>query len=208
MCLSNSDGDYFYCHRDTYDKAVILSDRYTLESISKLLPKTQSEDNITTFYETLPAPLKILAPFLNLVKGEIEEDVRTYCGVLQVITSAIDIRKYVKVDAALRNEVSFSLSITEEFEMAWDSFFLTCIPYTGRIPEAVTSGNDQFVAPAEDTYEDDMAFLDSLNDPAPAPVEEKPDKPASAAPAGTRSETARIQSLFATRGGLSDVQEV
>lgn len=125
---------YFYIHRDVYDQAIILSDRYeSLDELAALVGGYEiNGDTVQWFYANAPKPLHILAPYLSLIDGEIEQDMELCCGVLHVITSLIHVRHFIQKPQEVRKSVSFSLSIKEEYEMAWDRFFMTALPYDQR----------------------------------------------------------------------------
>jgi hypothetical protein len=128
------EGRYYYVHRDVYDQAVVLFDRYqTLDTLIHEINGSQiSSDTVAWFFENAPKPINILAPFLTLVDGEIEKDMEVICGVLHAITAMINVRNFILKPIEIRKSVSFSLSIKEEYEMAWDRFFMSAIPYEQR----------------------------------------------------------------------------
>lgn len=125
---------YFYIHRDVYDQAVVLSDRFdSVKSLVDLLGGTQiNEATVAWFYANAPKPLNILAPYLSLIDGEIEKDMELCGGVLHVITAMINVRSFILKPIEIRKSVSFSLTIREEYELAWERFFLTAVPYEQR----------------------------------------------------------------------------
>ncbi|WP_138755927.1 hypothetical protein [Paenibacillus sinopodophylli] len=125
---------YFYIHRDVYDQALILSERYTdLTELGTLVGGyDMNHDTVQWFYEHAPKPIHILAPYLTLIDGEIDKDLELCCGVLHVITSLIQVRHFIEKPLEVRRRVTFSLSIREEYEMAWDRFFMTALPYYQR----------------------------------------------------------------------------
>lgn len=129
IVLSQADW-YFYVHRDVYDQAVVLSDLH--QHYEELLPfvmtSNKNEKAIEFFYLNAPKPINILAPFLGLVNGNIEEDIELCSGILHTITAMINTRNYIQKSAEIRKSVSFSLAIKEEYEIAWDRFFMTSIP--------------------------------------------------------------------------------
>jgi len=127
-------GLYFYIHRDVYDQAVILADQYAeLDELSTLVGGgADNRETARWFYSQAPKPLNILAPFLNLIEGELERDLELCCGALHVITSLIQVRHFIHKPQEVRKSVSFSLSIKDEYEMAWESFLMTAIPYEKR----------------------------------------------------------------------------
>uniref|UniRef100_A0A4Y8Q7S9 Uncharacterized protein n=1 Tax=Paenibacillus athensensis TaxID=1967502 RepID=A0A4Y8Q7S9_9BACL len=125
---------YIYIHRDVYEQAVVLADRYpefhTLRT--EVGGSPLNEETAKWFYEQAPKPLHILAPYLCLVEGPVEPEFEVVCGVLHVITAMIHVRNFVVKPPEIRRSVSFSLSIREEYELAWDRFFATAIPYKER----------------------------------------------------------------------------
>lgn len=124
--------DFFYIHRDVYDKAIILTDRYTLEELIKNIEPEHNLSAIQYFYDNTPAPINILAPFLGLVVEGLPEDIEILTGAIHIITAATDVKAYTRVHTELRKTLEFSLYIQEEYEMAWERFFMTSIPYEER----------------------------------------------------------------------------
>ncbi len=126
------EGYYYYVHRAVYDMAVILSDRHTLVSLVSNVIPISNEETILWFYENAPSPINILAPYIGLVEGDIPKDIIACCGVLHAISAVINLRGFINHPKEIRKSVKFSLSIREEYEMAWDSFFANSIPYEER----------------------------------------------------------------------------
>ncbi|GMQ55935.1 hypothetical protein AN1V17_03270 [Vallitalea sediminicola] len=124
--------DFFYIHRDVYDKAIILTDRYTLEELIKNIEPEHNLSAIQYFYDNTPTPINILAPFLGLVVEGLPEDIEILTGAIHIITAATDVKSYTRVHTELRKTLEFSLYIQEEYEMAWERFFMTSIPYEER----------------------------------------------------------------------------
>lgn len=123
--------NYFYIHRDVYDQAVILSESYaSLEELAALVGGYETNrDTVRWFHTQAPKPLNILAPYLLLIDGHIEPEIGICCGALHVITSLIQVRSFILKPQEVRRSVCFSLSIKEEYEMAWDRFFISALPY-------------------------------------------------------------------------------
>jgi len=134
MIVLFKDEHYFYIHRDVYDQAVVLADRYReLEPLAALVGgKDINRETAAWFYEAAPRPLHILAPYLSLIDGAIAKDMELACGVLHVVTSMIHVRQFIEKPEEIRRSVSFSLSIKEEYEMAWERFAASSIPYDRR----------------------------------------------------------------------------
>ena len=124
--------DYLYVHRDVYDKAVILADRHTLSDMMLIVEPEHNKAAIDFFYENVPQPLHILAPFLGLVDGQLEDDIEELIGAMHAITMVLDVRGYSKLRRELRKGVTLSLSVKEEYELAWERFFALSIPYEER----------------------------------------------------------------------------
>lgn len=122
IILQDSEENYFYVHRSTYDAAVILNDRYTKDTLLDAIG-IESSDIIDYYFEQAPTPLNILAPFLGLVAEGLEKDIELLTGCLHVISSSIDFRKFVKAPKEIRSEVNFSLFIREEYKLSWERFF-------------------------------------------------------------------------------------
>lgn len=131
LVLSKKDY-FFYIHRDVYDQAVILADRYTPQELKTIVEPEYNTSVIDYFYERAPYPINILAPFLGIVNPGLPEDMEVLTGALHVITAATNIKAYVEVNKELRKTLQFSLYIQEEYEMAWERFFITSIPYDER----------------------------------------------------------------------------
>lgn len=130
--ILQKDEHYFYVHRDVYDQMVILEDRYltNMEELQELVGGCgYNEQTIAWFAASAPKPLRILAPFLALVDGKLEQDLELICGVLHVIASMINMRGFILKPAEVRRSVTFSLTIKEEYQMAWDRFFMSSVPY-------------------------------------------------------------------------------
>lgn len=145
MVLQDDDSMYYYVHRSLYDQAVILSDRYTKSqgTLAETIGCNSNKNDIRTFLSTAPKPVNILGYFLALVDVELD-DMEEMCGALHVISSGINLREFIKVPAAIRASVAYSLSIKEEYQMAWDRFFQEAISYDDilhpKAPQFFTQG--------------------------------------------------------------------
>lgn len=122
---------YFYIHRSLYDQAVILTDIYgddKIKLIKDLTGQEQSRDDVDYFWDHTPTPVRIFAPYLLLVKEPLRK-FKDMVGAIHVMSGPTNLRGLLKVDVAFRNNPQFSLSISEEYQLAWDRFFLTTMPY-------------------------------------------------------------------------------
>lgn len=194
---------YFYIHRSLYDQAVVLYDIYK-ENFSALVQELFGSPNTRAdadrFHEEVPAPLNIFAPFLMFVKEELEE-LEDMVGAIHVMSGPSNLRGLVAVDKNIRNIPSFSLSIKEEYQLAWDRFFQTAMPFSmdmyrpqgiqpmnGVQTTTVDSGAPQTEEEAMDealdflfSDDDPFAELDTMFEtPAEETKEEKPVAPAPA----------------------------
>ena len=163
MVLSAPNGGYFYIHRSLYDQAVVIDDIYHDEIemlIEALTGKQETRADVITFMENTPAPISILGPYLLLVKGELTE-FRDMVGAIHAMSGPINLRKLLKIPFDMRNTPSFSLSIREEYEVSWDRFFRSTMPYNQA--EAYVPQYQSYSAPVstaeapveEEDYEED-----------------------------------------------------
>lgn len=123
---------FFYMHRSLYDQAVIIQDIYgedMTQLILALTGKEKSREDVDLFSANTPTPISALAPFLLLVEKQLDsfEDM---VGALHVMSGPINLRKLLKVPFDMRNTPTFSMSIREEYQLAWDRFFQNAIPYS------------------------------------------------------------------------------
>ena len=124
---------YFYIHRALYDQAVIINDIYGEDPvllIKAITNKEESRPDVDYFLEKAPVPINILGPFLLLVKQELTDFV-DMVGAIHVMSGPLSLRGMLKIPYEMRNlQPSFSLSIKEEYQLAWDRFFQNTMPYT------------------------------------------------------------------------------
>ncbi len=130
---SKDNEGFFYIHRALYDQAVIINDIYGEDPkvlIKSLTNQEESRPDVDYFLETAPVPINILGPFLLLIKGEIEDFV-DMVGALHVMSGPLHFRNMLKIPYDMRNMMpTFSLSIKEEYELAWDRFLQNTMPYS------------------------------------------------------------------------------
>lgn len=135
----NNNG-YFYIHRALYDQAVIIHDIYGDEPmmlVEALTGKSESRADADRVLSELPPPLNIFGPYLLLVKDGLTE-LEDMVGAIHVMSGPLHLRNMLKIPFEMRNTMpSFSLSIKDEYKLAWDRFFQTALPYT----------NDMFHSP-------------------------------------------------------------
>lgn len=140
LVIRGKEEGYFYIHRSLYDQAVIINDIYkdTPELLRKAI--TGSEDtrgDVELFMSNAPSPINMLGPYLLLVKEQLEDFV-DMVGAIHVMSGPINLRGMLRFPIEMRNNPSFSLSIKEEYELAWNRFFMTTMPFDEQ----------QYVAPA------------------------------------------------------------
>ncbi|MDX8360774.1 hypothetical protein [Cytobacillus sp. IB215316] len=125
---------YFYIHRDVYDQAIIVSDKYTFEELKTAVGVNgKLEEIVNWFYKAAPTPINILAPFISLTNLNIDKDLEECCGVLHTITAIINVKHFVNQPEELRKRVNFSYLVKTEYEMPWERFFMTAIKYSSSI---------------------------------------------------------------------------
>lgn len=153
LTIAGTDDDYYYIHRALYDEAVVLDYLYH-DDIPKLIyaitGQYESREDVDYFMENTPRPLSIFGPFLLLVK-DLVEDYSDMVGAIHVMSGPVNLCKMVEIDPAMRNTPKYSLSIKEEYELAWNRFFQTVIPYS---PDMYTSGGSPMNGTMTSTVDD------------------------------------------------------
>lgn len=132
LVLKTADGGYLYIHRALYDQAVILNHIYkdnVVGLIETLTQQKYSRSDVDLFMEMVPSPIKILGPFLLLVHEDLEEFV-DMVGAIHVMSGPIDFVNMLEIPPEMRKTPTFSLSIKEEYQLAWDRFMVNAIPYS------------------------------------------------------------------------------
>lgn len=136
MIIRSKDGEgYYYVHRLLYDQAVILHDLYGSkpEELCYILTGVEGmREDVESFLEEAPAPINILGCFLLLVDGIIDEPLDRV-GAIHVMSGPVRFRDIIKWPREIRSTMQFSLSIKEEYELAWDRFFKEAIPFDGSL---------------------------------------------------------------------------
>lgn len=160
---------FFYIHRSLYDQAVIVNDIYEedpVQLIKAITGKEESRADVEKFMAEVPQPLNIFGPYLLLIKDELEE-LEDMIGAIHVMSGPLHLRKMLKIPADMRNTPTFSLSIKEEYQVAWDRFFQTTMPYSMDMyhPQSIApmNGTQTETIPTGDfeTEEDEMEKLKS-----------------------------------------------
>lgn len=154
MVISDVDDDgYFYIHRLLYDQAVIISDIYGDDYVKLALELTgvpDTREDVDTFFAKAPRPINILAPFLLYVKKPLTE-FEDMVGAIHVMSGPVNLRALLKYPREIRNTPSFSLSIKEEYQLAWDRFFQTASSY---------GVNANYASPMNGTYTETVPVTD------------------------------------------------
>lgn len=137
MVLEDTEGAYYYVHRSLYEQAVILEDSYgsNLVGLRLMIAGARNRPSADYFYQHAPKPIGILGLYLELVEGEEDfgEDIEMMCGILHVMSSSLNFRNLLKIEARIRASVRFSLSIKEEYQLPWDRFFQEALDYDNVI---------------------------------------------------------------------------
>lgn len=168
MVLQDVDGFYYYVHRTFYEQAVVMEDRYgeSIETLQKLIGGNSDFEAIEIYRKYVPRPLNIMGYFLALLKNDITDFVDAV-GAMDTIASAINLRNLIKQPASIRQQVTFGVSVENEYKDIWTLFFKTgCIPYSqleGLISGAAyaPTASTSYYAPAsdEDTAEEEDPLL-------------------------------------------------
>lgn len=152
MVLQDADGFYYYVHRTFYEQSVIMEDRYgeSTETLQKLIGGNSEFEAIEIYRKYVPRPLNIMGYFLALLQNDITDFV-DIVGAMDTIASAINLRNLIKQPASIRQQVSFGMSVENEYKDIWTLFFNTsCIPYAQL--EGLLSGGSYVSTPVSSGY--------------------------------------------------------
>lgn len=148
LTLQDSEGLYYYVHRTFFEQAVIMQDRYgdDIETLQNQIGGNSGYVAIQKFVEYVPKPINIMGYFLALLQEDIE-DFEDILGAMDVISTALNLRNLIKQPASIRQSVSFSQSIQNEYQDAWDLFFQNCYEYD-YMKSVLAGGGARSVEPA------------------------------------------------------------
>ncbi|MCM1440601.1 MAG: hypothetical protein NC131_15600 [Roseburia sp.] len=148
LTLQDSEGLYYYVHRTFFEQAVIMQDRYgdDIETLKNQIGGNPDFVAIEKFVEYVPKPINIMGYFLALLQEDIE-DFEDIIGAMDVISTALNLRNLIKQPASIRQSVSFSVSIQNEYSDAWDLFFQNCYEYDW-MKSMLSGGGARAVEPA------------------------------------------------------------
>lgn len=174
---ANSSG-YFYVHRNLYDQAVVISHLYD-EDITKLCEElggsSEMRDDVEYFYQMTPSPIRALAPFLLLVKENVDNYV-DMVGAIHVMSTQFDLLKMISVPESVRASLKFNLRITEEYQLAWDRFIGSSMTYSKPVllpPYASQISLEGTPVSRGSGYNDDDDDDEDLRDPNASPEEQQ-----------------------------------
>lgn len=131
MVLQDADGFYYYVHRTFYEQSVVMEDRYggAIETLQKLIGGNSNFEAIEIYRKYVPRPMNIMGYFLALLENDIADFV-DIVGAMDTIASAINLRNLIKQPASIRQQVTFGVSVENEYKDIWTLFLNTnCIPY-------------------------------------------------------------------------------
>lgn len=136
LVLEDTEGGFWYVHRSVYDSALTLSVKQTADGLLTLIDSSSNSPAIESWYSAAPEPLNILAPYFGLISEELPAcRIDVLAGVMHAITSQIDAYNFIKQPKAIRTTVKMSLSVLNEYQMAWDSFSAQCTKPQFKNPE-------------------------------------------------------------------------
>ena len=168
ITLQDEEGRYYYIHRLFYEQAVIISDRYgtNISALTEQIGGHPEFTAISQFVETAPKPVSIMGYFLALLEEDLE-DYDDIVGALDIISTAINMRRFIKQPKEIRQSVSFSLSVKEEYTDIWNMFLTTqCCDYddfTSAITDRGTPVRKK-KSHVEDVDDEDDEDIDDLTE--------------------------------------------
>lgn len=163
IVLQDADGYFYYINRTLYDEAIVLTDRYgqSISTLIKLIGGNSDFQCVESFVIRAPKSISILGYFLALLSEDIEDDYTDVVGALDLITSNLDPRTFIKQPAEIRQSVNFGMSIRNEYMDSWEMFFDSCYEYewmSSVLREARTGG---YVKSATRSYSNNVIEEDA-----------------------------------------------
>lgn len=164
---------HIYVTRNTYDQAVLLSDRFNHDSelVFKKLgcPETQS-DAVSYMIAVLPKPINILVPFYHLIDDSVilnVDNTKQMVGVLSYMSMQLDFNMMLKVPFEVRANLVFTKSILLDYQGHFEDFSFKIIDDESHI---VNRGGGKNIPRSqkedfdlnEDEEEEDNFDLDSF----------------------------------------------
>lgn len=166
IILQDTEELYYYVHKTFYEQAVVIEDRYkdNIETLQRQIGGNPDFVAIQKFTEYAPRPINIMGYFLALLADDIE-DYEDIIGAMDVIGTALNLRNLIKQPESIRQSVSFSVSIRNEYQDTWDLFFQNCYEYdelksmlSGSVRTAPASRSRRapvYEEPEEDDYKEE-----------------------------------------------------
>lgn len=119
---------HIYVTRNTYDQAVIISDRFNHDTdlvLQKLGTSNMQEDVTSFMVAVLPSPINILTPFYNLVDKSVKmnvDDLKQVVGVLSYLSTNLDFNMMLKVPFEVRANLVYTKSILLDYQGHFEDF--------------------------------------------------------------------------------------
>lgn len=154
IVLQDADGYFYYINRTLYDEAIVLTDRYgqSISTLIKLIGGNSDFQCVESFVIRAPKSISILGYFLALLSEDIEDDYTDVVGALDLITSNLDPRTFIKQPAEIRQSVNFGMSIRNEYMDSWEMFFDSCYAYEWMSSVLRKARAGDYVKPATRSY--------------------------------------------------------
>lgn len=130
MCLTHEDENeeaigYFYVSKNVYDAAVVLESVFSSD-IDMLIEKnfTIVDSHINSvywFYENVPSPINMLAPYLYLCSEKIDlgNDIELLTGALHQISQSMDFYQFTIVPKEVKSTVLYTKSMVMKYKDSW-----------------------------------------------------------------------------------------
>lgn len=119
---------HLYITRNTYDQAILLSDRFnhSTELIMQKLGCTTTQEDVASYMVAiLPSPINILTPFYHLIDSDVQLDVdniKQVIGVLSYMSMSLDFNTMLKVPYEVRANLVFTKSILLDYQGHFEDF--------------------------------------------------------------------------------------
>lgn len=133
MTLAVPEGGYIYVDKSTYEQATVLNTKFgtSMNDLAQLIGTTYHAEQITKFWQIMPEPIRVLAPFFGILDPAIQfsGDTEELVGCMHVISESLDFWKYIKLPRDVRRNVTFSDHIKYEYQVAYEKFRTESISY-------------------------------------------------------------------------------
>lgn len=176
--IGEDDNSVVYVSKNTYDQAVVINDRFEGERtvLCKRLGADRNDELVVFFYDNAPSPINILAPFLGLLRKEVDvpiDDIEVQYGYLHMLSQIINFNGYANVPEEARASLSIGRAVLNSYRESWkdlEQTLMEVLPMPVMTAPIATPSVVQYVqVPANQeevvTEGEEQKDLDEIDDP-------------------------------------------